>query len=455
MNIVIVGAGDIGEYIALLLSKKQHNIILIDKDVKRLEKASWNIDIATKQGSGTDWQLLDDLLEFSPNLFIALTSDDETNLVACNIAKHLGYPRTIARVCDNRYLNRTRLDFGRLFDIDYFIGPELLVANDILKFMLSPGSLTVENFAQGTVQMRTITIPKQWHKSDKPLKSLKLPPGMMVGLIFRPNPSNDPNINEKKIIFPHGNDHILPGDEVTLIGETEMISQAHHFFGISKKKITSVVIVGGTLTAVNLVKLLERHNIDVRVIDKDYDRCCKLTELLPRCIITHHDGTDLEFLRSEKIGRAEVMITCTNSDEVNILAALLGKEAGCESASVILSNTSYAPLVSRLGLNHVVSPRLSAANHILSQIFSGKVNSLVSLYDNQAEIIEVNVSLDSKIVGIPLSELGPYLPRDFLIAMIQNRGRVMIAHGNRIISPGDTVILITNPKHTAEIEKTF
>ena len=102
-----------------------------------------------------------------------------------------------------------------------------------------------------------------------------------------------------------------------------------------------------------------------------------------------------------------------------------------------------------------MSPRISAAHHILSQILSGKVTSLISLYENQPEIMEINVSMDSKIVGIPLSELGPLLPKDFLIAMIQNRGRIMIAHGNRIISPGDTVIVITSPKHVPELEKIF
>jgi trk system potassium uptake protein TrkA len=116
---------------------------------------------------------------------------------------------------------------------------------------------------------------------------------------------------------------------------------------------------------------------------------------------------------------------------------------------------SYAPLAARLGINHTISPRILAANHILSQIFSGKITSLVSLYDNQAEIMEVNVSLDSKLVGIPLSELGPLLPKDFLIAMIQNRGRIMVAHGDRIISPGDTVIVITSPHHVTDLEKMF
>jgi len=456
MNIVIVGAGDVGRYIAAMLSKEEHNVILIDKNSKILEEAGFNLDVATRLGSGTDWQLLDDLMELSPNMLIALTDDDETNLVCCSIAKHLGYPRTVARVRDNRYLNRTRLDFARIFDVDYFIGPELLVAHDIIKYMLSPGSLAIENFAHGAVQMRTFAVPSKWRKYDKPLSELNLPQGMMVGLIRRKVHDMAKGTSaESKVIFPHGGDKILPGDEVTFIGETEVIAESHHIFGLAQKSVHSVTIVGGSRTAFNLAKLLEQRDIYVRIIDKDYATCCFFADQLPKCSILNHDATDFAFLQSEKIGRTDIFVACTGSDEVNLLTGLLAKQAGCQDVVVMLANTSYTPFVTQLGLNFAVSPRISAANHILSQILSGKVSTLISLYENQAEIMEINVSVDSKVVGIPLSELGPLLPKDFLIAMIQNRGRIMVAHGNRIISPGDSVIVITSPQHAHELEKIF
>ncbi len=457
LNIVIIGAGDVGYFIAQMLSKEDYNITLIDKDQKRLDEVSWNLDVAVRCGSGTDWQLLDELLELSPHILIALTDIDEVNLVACDIGKHLGYPRTIARVKDNLYLNKSRLDFAHLFDVDYFVGPELLAANDIFKYMVHPGSLAVEHFAHGAVQLRAMTVPTRWRRYDKSLKEMNLPKGMIVGLIAREREDRrrGGGTGIRDVIFPHGDDHIFPGDEVTIIGEADVISNAHQFFGISQRVIHSVCIVGGTLTAVHLAKLLKERNIDVRIIEKDYEQCCRLAEQLNNCTIMNHDGTDFEFLRAEKIGNVDVFVGCTHNDEVNFLAALLGKEVGCEDAIVMLSNMSYAPLASRLGINYTVSPRVSTANHILSQILSGTVTTLISLYENQAEVMEINVSLDSKLVGIPLADLGPLLPTDFLIAMIQNRGRIMVANGARIISPGDTVIVITNPKHVHELEQIF
>lgn len=252
MNIVIVGAGGVGRYVAAMLAKEEHNVIMIDLDLKKLEKASWNIDVATRQGSGTDWQLLDDLLDLQPQFLIALTDVDETNLVACAIAKHLGYPRTIARIRDNRFLNRTRLDFANIFEVDYFIGPEILVANDILKYMISPGSLAVENFAHGAVQLRTLSIPDKWKKHSIPLSQLDFQKGVIVGLISREVDG------VKQVIFPHGEDVILPGDEVTFIGETGVITEIHQYIGAPTKKIKSVVIVGGSMTGFNLAKLLEK-----------------------------------------------------------------------------------------------------------------------------------------------------------------------------------------------------
>ncbi len=457
MTIVIIGAGDVGQYIASLLSKEEHNIILIDKDSKKLDEASRHLDIGTRHGSGADWQLLDDLLELSPQLLIALTEDDETNMVACSVAKHLGYPRTIARVRDNHFLNRMRLDFNLIFDVDYFIGPEVLVANEILKYMISPGSLHVESFAHGAVLLRTLTIPSRWNKQHIPLNELPLPTGVIIGLIRREKSPSEvrPGESNFSIIFPHGDTCIFPHDEVTFIGETAAISTIHHFFGIASKSVSSVVIVGGTRTTINLVRLLEYKSIEVRIIESDYDKCVKIANLLPNSTVIHHDPTDLDFLKAEKVDATELFVACTERDDTNLLAAMLAQEAGCQNTLIVLNNTSYTPLLTHLGINYAVSPRLTAANHILAQLYAGAITSLVSLYDNQAEIVEIDVSMDAKVTGIPLTELGHILPRDFLIAMIQNRGRILIAHGNRIISPGDTVIAITSPRHVPELHQIF
>lgn len=446
MNVVIIGAGDIGRYVAEILSKEEHNVILVDTDPLKLQEVQLASDVATRLGSGTDWQLLDDLLELFPDLLLALTGNDEVNLVACGLARQLGYPGTVARVHDSRFLNQTRLDFGRVFDVDHFICPELLTANEIMKYILNPGAQGIDYFAHGAVQLCTLKIPQSYRPSGKNLSQLALPAGVMVGLIFR---------NGNEIVFPHGPDQLLPGDAVTFIGETDPVQTLYTFFGIQKKEICSVVIIGGSLTAVHLARILDKKGFAVRIIEKDAARAAYLADLLPNTTIIKKDALDIDFLNSEKIGSADLVVSCTKHDETNIMASLLAKEVGCKDVLMILSNRDHLPLLEKIDIGQVVSPVVCASNRILSQAFTGTVNTLVSLYENRAEIVEVNVSIDSKVVGIPLSDLGPLLPKDFLIAMIQNRGRIMVAHGNRIISPGDTVIVITAPQHVPELEKIF
>lgn len=454
MNIVIVGGGELGRHVASILSKEKHNIVLIDKDPKVVQLISANMDVATRVGSGTDWELLEDLLEFSPNLFIALTSNDEVNLVACTMAKQLQYPRTVCRIRKSTYLDSSRLDFSRIFDVDYFISPELLSAHDIVKNIVNPEALFVEHFAHGALQLRTIQILKNWRApKDTTLRNFDLPQNVIVGLIRRDRIVK--GVATKEVIFPHGSDEILPGDEVTFIGDSSVISEIHQHFGIVEKVVKSLVIAGGSLTTINVAKLLEDRNIDITIIEKDYDKCCYLADRLPHCTIIQHDATDIEFLRSEKIGSTDLLIACTQHDEINLLVASVAKEIGCDNILVMLNNISYVPMAEHLGVKNTVAPHITATNHILSQLFAGKVTSLISLYENQAEIIEINVSLSSRVVGIPLSELGPYLPHDLLIVMIQNRGRIMIANGNRIISPGDTVIVVTSPKHVDDLSRIF
>lgn len=451
MHIVVVGAGSIGRYTAGLLSKENNHVILVDKDPQKLENLEAQMDVSLRAGDATDWVFLENLLDIAPDLFIALTNDDETNLVSCEIAKSLGFPKTIARIRDSRYINSARLDFERIFNVDHFLIPELLVAQEIDKLTETPEALRVESFAHGAVQLRTILIPEKWKKGEKKISEQQLPDSIIIGLIRRK--VTDSKGETYKIIFPHGDDYILPGDELTIVGQPEDIARGLQFFGITLTYIKSAVIMGGSLVAINLAKLLEKRNIFVRIIEKDFQKCIFLTEKLPNTTIINHNAADLPFLLEEKVDQADAFISCTRKDEINIMTALLAKEAGCKNIITELSNPYYRPIASRLGLYQTPSPQIITVDHIRTIVLSKAVSSITSLYEGEAEVLEINVSMNSKITGIPIFELGKILPKDFLIAVIENRGRILIANGNRIISPGDTIIVISNPKHVSALEK--
>ena len=451
MNIVILGAGTLGTYVASVLSQEEHNVILIDKNPDKLEKVSRKIDVATICGCSPDWQMFEDLIENEPHLFIAMTGNDESNLTSCLIAKNLGYPKTICHINDTGYLDQSRLDFRRLFFVDHFIGAEVLAARDILKNIINPTDLAIENFANGMIQMRTIIIPVNWAKTDISVKNLSLPEEMIIGMIRRKDNESEKDL----IIFPHGNDKILPNDEITVIGEAKIMYDLHKIFGASHKHLQQVVIVGGSAVGLHLARFLEKQRVSVKLFEVEKKRCHELARQLPQTTIINHDGKDLHYLASERVEKADALVSCSKHDDRNMLVAALGKKAGCKKAIALISDTALIPILHELEITSSVSEQVNIVNRILSIIHAETIISISSLADNQAKVTEIKVSVDSERAGIPISDLSPHLPKDLLIAAIENKGRVMIGKGNRILSPNDTIIVISAPKHIHEFQYLF
>lgn len=448
MNIVILGAGSIGSYLATTLSQENHNVILIDHDPKAIERLDPSADIATRVGSGTDWKLLEEIKEFSPDFFIAMSSDDETNLVACAIAKSLGYPNTAARIRQNLFLDGGRVDFGRLFSVDHIVGTEVILAKDIFKCIINPGNLAVENFAQGGVQMRTLVIPEEFGEKGKPLAQIQLRDNFLVGLIKRKLSGDNPSI-----IFPKGQDLLLAGDEVTFIGETKEMQQLSQIFGLPKKNIESVVLVGGSGVAIHLAQLLEQHKIKVKFIEQDEQKCYSLARLFPSATILNHDATDLNFLLEEKIFKADAFVACTQSHETNILVSLLGKQVGCQEVIALVSDESAVPLLRSFQISYALSEKTSIARRIQVILHKDTFISLASLYNSQANIMEVKIPQGSKLAGEAIADLKNSLPENLLIAMIENENGITIPKGSTVLHPGDKAIVICGPESVHLMEK--
>ena len=449
MKIAILGAGNTGSYVASVLSQKEHDIILIDKDAKRLEQASRANDIATIHATVPNRKLFEELGETHPDLFFAATGDDETNLVACAIAKNLGFPKTIARIKSREYLDHSRLDWGRLFHVDHFIGAEVLAAQDLFKVLIHSGDIAVEHFAHGAIQMRTLLMPSKWDRGGIPIRDLNLPQDLIVGLIRRKL------VEGEKTLFPHGDDYILPGDEVTVVGEAKVMHQLHEVFHCPERKTRSVILVGGTPLAVHLAHFLAPQRISVRIIEIDKNRCEALAEELPHATIIHRDGRDPDLMQSERVQDADALVSCTDHDGANFLIAALAKQIGCPRAIALITDPNYAPLLEKAGIVPALSARINIVNRVLSILHEETILSIASLSHDQAKIIECKVSAASKLVGIPLSDLAPHLPKDLLIAVIESRGKVTIGRGNRILCPDDTVIAICHPHQIPQLPHLF
>lgn len=449
MKIVILGAGKTGSFAAATLSQEGHDVTIVDKNATLLEKLNREFDLSTRCALIPSLQLFEDLLETRPDLLLAVTGEDETNLVSCTIAKNLGFPKTVALVHSREFINHTHLDFGRLFFVDYFLAAELLAAQDLFKILIHTDDVAVEHFAHGAIEMRTITIPERWDKGHIPLKALPFPEEFIIGLLRRRLSDGE------QILFPHGDDHLLPGDEITAVGEADVMNHLHELFQIPQHPIRSVILVGGSSVAFHLAYFLTQQRISIRIIERDLTRCEELADLLPTATILHRDGADSNFLQRERVQEADALVSCTASDATNLLIASLAKEAGCKKVIALATDPTLRPILERLHIIPALSARLNVANRLLSIINEKSILSVASVCHDKAKIVEIKIPAHSRAVGIPLADLSARLPKDLLVAVIENQGRVMIGRGNRILCPGDTVIALCAPRHLPHLQSLF
>lgn len=449
MKIVILGAGETGGYAASVLSQEEHDVTLIDRDPKILEQISRETDVETILSSGVSWKLFASLLERKPDLFFAATGHDETNLIACALAKNIGFPKTVARIKSLDYLQCPKIDLARLFYVDHFIGAEMLSAQNLFKILTHSGDVAFEHFAHGAIWMRTIQVPDKWNRGKDPIRELNLPEGLIACLIRRKSGDVD------QVLIPHGNDCILPGDEITIAGEASAMEKLHQIFGIPEHHVKSVILVGGSTPALYLSHYLMQQKVAVRIIEKNLARCRVLSDLLPNATIINRDGLDPLILVEEQVENADAMVCSTADDGTNLLIASMAKRQGCLKAIALANNPAYIPLIETAGVMPAMSARVNVANRLLSILHQETILSITSLSNNAAKIVELKVPSSSKLVGIPLSELSSRLPKDLLIAVIENHGRVMVGRGNSILCPDDTVIAICSTHGVEQLQALF
>lgn len=454
MYIVIFGANTLSMHVASILSQESHGVYMIDSDQAKLDKVNSELDISTMLDTESSWDILDKLREIKPDALLALSKSEEKNLSLCRVAKSLNYPTTIALVHNETYIHTSKVNFNEIFSVDHFICPGLLVSQEMFKYIVTPRSSGAENFAHGAIHMHTMQVPQNWKRQDIHLSSLNFPEGLMVGLIRRQAKEKETSY-DRKVIFPHGRDNLLPSDEVTFVGKPDAINSLNDFFEIPFEPVNSVALIGGSIMAVNLAKLLNKRNIQTTIIEQDPKKCEALSNLLPESTILNENGCNSRFMLMEQIGRMDVIAACTYHDEINILACSIGKNLGCEKSVATIADASFSNILEQVHLDHYISPREAMTNRILSILQKQKIVAVASLYENRAKIMELKVSHTSPLSGIPIFELGNYLPNDFLFAAIQNRGRIMIADGNKVLCPGDTVIIVTHPRHYNALQRLF
>jgi trk system potassium uptake protein TrkA len=426
MRVIVVGAGEVGYHVAERLSNEKHDVVVVDVRPQRLEYVQNHLDVAVIEGSGASPAVLEEAGIREAGLLTAVTSIDEVNLVCCMSVRSNKDLVKVARVSNpDFYLDGAHLR-PDLFSVDVMINPERELALETIRLLQVTAATDVAVFAGGAVQLVGLRVT-----DDAPI----------AGRTFAEIGVDVGTASMLTVALKRGNQTVVP---------TGVTKVSYHHTNVHR-----VMIAGGSHEAYYLAQLLHQHRGQAIMLVKERERAQELAEKLGNALILNGDATDVELLELEGVGGVDAFVALTDHDETNILSALLAKHAGANQVVTLVNRTDYMSLASRIGLDTVVSPRLSAANAILRYVRRGSVTRVATLKDTDAEAISFRVSSFSPLADRKLEEID--FPAGAIVAAIV-RGpdqETIVPRGGDTLKGGDTVIVFALPDAVSPVTELF
>ncbi|MCA9240728.1 MAG: Trk system potassium transporter TrkA, partial [Planctomycetales bacterium] len=332
MRIAILGAGTVGQSVAALLCRDRHSVTVIDTDADKIKHVNETLDVRAIAGSASQSSVLFQAGVSSVDLCLAVTGDDEVNMVSASIAKAMGARRAVARVYAPVFRDLSTFDYQRHFGIDRLLSLEHLSAMELARAIRHPGSVVVENLARGEIEVSEVTASEKGKLVGTALREVGLPKGVLIGSITHDGESR----------IAAADDVIEPGDRLTLIGSRDSVEDVKKGICGERGGKTSVVVIGGGETGLHLARILEAQRFAVTLLELDRARCDYLATMLEHTTVVNSDGTRRATLEEERVADAGVFVACTGEDEDNIMAAVEARDLGAQSIMAIVSRPDYA-----------------------------------------------------------------------------------------------------------------
>jgi len=444
MKAIVIGAGKVGYHIARKLAQESHDVVLVDAREEALLPAQETLDVLTMVGNGASPKTLEQAGVADADMVIAVTTHDESNMIACLTAKYYGVPTTVARVRNPDYTLPSKALVHGLLGIDLIIHPERLAAAEIVKLLKTPTAGEVGFYADGRVQLLGIRCNTPGAVClNKPLHRLGLKHSLVVAVE-----------REGELLVPDGNTQLQLGDYFYVIGRSGDFERSTFLAGRIPSEIKSVTIVGGGETGLRICEILstyQHEGLAVKMFEQDTDRAQYLAERLENVLVINGDGTDVDLLKSEQIGECDALVAATGQEETNLLVAMVAKNLGVKEIVVELGREEYSSLADTIGVHATVIPRLLTASTILRLLQKDRLVDLAFLKQGKAEVMEVVVADDAPVLGKPLREAG--LPSKALIGTIIRGDEIIIPHGSSEIRPKDRVIAFCHADSSAQLQR--
>jgi len=436
MNILILGAGQVGSTTAAQLAKEENNdVTVVDVDPEKLDKLASKSDLRVIEGNASYPKTLKAAGADSADMLIAVTSSDEVNMVACQIVSTLFNTQTkIARIRAAAYTDRPELFSENDIPVDFAISPEDLITDYIIEVIQHPGAFQVLDFAGGKIRMVGVKTKQQGFLVDNPIRYLHDHLGnekVRIAAIYR----------EGQMIAPEGDTIIRKGDEVYFIAAPEDIDHMITEFSQDQEKARNIVIAGGGRIGLRLASKLEDDN-NVKLIEKSTARAKKLSEILESTIVLKGDSSDDALLKEENIDNNDVFVATTNSEETNILSAMVAKKMGSKKVMALINKDSFSGLMETDSIDIAISGEQITVSSLLSHIRKGDVVKVHSLKRGGAEALEAiaHSHENSNVVGKMVGDIN--LPEgSFITAIVSSQGEIKTVHHTTFIEEDDHVVV--------------
>lgn len=446
MKIVIVGCGKVGTSIATELNSEGHDIVVIDINHDAVQNLSDSLDVMGIEGNGATYDVLMEAGAESADLVIAAAARDEINIYTCLMAKSAGVKHTIARVRNPEYTN----DLFRVKDqlgLSMAINPELTAANEISRLLRFSGALAIDSFSKGVVELIKVAIPEDSSIMNKKISDIDILKGKVrICLVER----------DGEVYIPNGDFELRGGDRISVVSRAETAAKFFKRINVAIGKSRDVIILGGGKISYYLAKTLLKAGADVKIIERNAERCRELAEVLPDAVIIQGDCMDQNLLLSEGVEHANGIAALMDYDEENILISLYLR--GVSKAKIItkINNSSFDSIIADLKINCIINPKSLTGEYIARYIRAmqnsegSNVETLYRLNDGRVEALEFRVRGGSNVTGIPIKDLP--LKDNLQIVCINRRGKIILPQGSDTIMPDDMVVVLTKHKGLSALE---
>lgn len=449
MKIIICGAGQVGWQIARHLAGERNDVTIVDSNEELVRRATDQLDVKGVVGFASYPDVLERAGAEDADMIIAATHGDEVNMVICQVAQSVfGVQRKIARLRAQSYLKSIESGLYRRehLPIDVVISPEREVADAALQRLAAPATFDIESFLDNQAQLMGINLGEECPVLDTPLRQLTDLFSTLRAIVVGVRRAG-------RLFAPDADDQLLAGDAIYVFSHTDDMQRTLDIFGKSSPRQSRVVIVGAGNVGLSVARALETRpeRVRVKVIERSRAAAEQAAEALERTIVLHGDGLNSDLLNEANIAGADALLAVTDDDKTNLLAAVRAKSLGCPLAISLVNDPALIPLLSALDIDAYINPRATTVSSILRHVRHGRVRSVYSLGDAEAEVLEAQVLKTAQLAGAVVRDVD--LPEGVLMGPIRKGGKIVIPTGATRIEEGDIVTFFALSADVPAVER--